>query len=317
MPTSYSFTYTVLVPTSTGGTTGGTFNFTTGVTPLDPTSSGDVDFAVTGFSGNFTAPSLDDSPLVSASGVVGTGPGYVDGVNSTGVTFTTASGETVTLYNNFGVLSVKGTGQLSINDPVSGVSYNTNAPACFLRGTHIATPSGEVVIEDIQIGDMLVVGNGAARPVKWIGRRSYTGRLAEVTAALQPVRIVAGALGEGLPQRDLLVSGKHGMLLDGYLVAAEDLINGASIVRESGMSEIEYFHMEFDNHDVVVAEGCLSESFTEDGNRAVFHNAADYAALFPDEIAVRAEYCAPRLTDGPALEAIRARLDNGHIRLAA
>ena len=316
MASGYTFNYTVVVPTSGGETTGGTFGFTTGVTPSAPTVHGDVDYAVTGFTGDFAAPFLNDGPLISATGTVGAGPGYVDGVNSTGVTFKTAN-ETVRIYNNHGVLSIVGTGAIAFSHSVKHHVFHTNAPCCFLRGTRIATPTGEVAIEDIQIGDILATGNGATRPVKWIGRRTYAGRTAQLFTKLQPVRISAGALGAGLPLRDLLVSGEHGMLIDGYLVAAEHLINGDGIVRESGLVEIDYFHLEFASHDLVVAEGCLSESFTDDDNRAVFHNAAEYAELYPDEIAVPAEYCAPRLTDGTALEAIRMRLNGEVLRLAA
>ncbi len=301
MSGSYNFTYTVIVPTTAGGSTGGNFGFTTGTTQAVAANPGDVDFTVTGFSGDF-----NDSQIVSASGITGTGPDFVDGVNASGVTFTTASGESVRLYNNNGVLSIIATGPTPINGPVSAESYNTTAPACFLRGTLIMTASGEIPVEELAIGDMLVTGGGAIRPIKWMGRRTYAGRLAATTMAVQPVCISAGALGNNLPKRDLRVSAKHAMLLDGVLVAAEDLVNGSNVVRESGHTEIEYYHMEFSTHDVVLAEGCLSESFTDDDNRAIFHNASEYRALYPQEVSVPAQYCAPRVVDGPLLHSIRA-----------
>jgi hypothetical protein len=71
---------------------------------------------------------------------------------------------------------------------------------------------------------------------------------------------------------------------------------------------IEYFHIELEVHEVLLAEGAAAESFVDDGSRMVFHNAADFFQLHPDAVARAAVFCAPRVGDGPQLEAIQHRL---------
>jgi hypothetical protein len=184
----------------------------------------------------------------------------------------------------------------------------TNAPytACYAAGSMIATAEGERAVDALAIGDRVVTAAGALRPIRWIGRRAYAGRFLRANPGVQPVRFRAGSLGNGLPRRDLLVSPDHAMFLDGVLVPARCLLNGATITQER-QDRIEYVHVELDSHDILLAEGAPSESFVDDGSRACFHNAAEYAALYPD-LAPAPVYCARRVEQGPELEAIRRRL---------
>ena len=98
------------------------------------------------------------------------------------------------------------------------------------------------------------------------------------------------------------------MFLSGVLIEAKDLINGVSIVQAEAVESVEYFHIELDSHDVIIAEGALSETFIDDDSRGMFHNAHDYDTLYADEDAVAAHYCAPRLDEGYEVEAVRRRL---------
>ncbi|TBX22124.1 hypothetical protein TK43_12720, partial [Roseovarius sp. JS7-11] len=90
---------------------------------------------------------------------------------------------------------------------------------CFAAGTQIATPSGERVVEGLQIGDDVLTAEGRAVTVKWVGRQSVKTRFGAVER-LAPVRIRAGALGEGLPHSDLTVTADHGMIVDGVICHA-------------------------------------------------------------------------------------------------
>ena len=89
------------------------------------------------------------------------------------------------------------------------------------------------------------------------------------------------------------------------LIEAKDLINGTSIVQAKHVDEVEYFHIELETHDVILAEGAPSESFVDDDSRFMLHNAHEFARLHPHEVAQPARYCAPRLDEGFQVEAIR------------
>ena len=160
----------------------------------------------------------------------------------------------------------------------------------------------------MRIGDMVLTLCGAARPIRWIGYRSYAGRFLAANPGVQPIRFRAGSLGNRLPQRDLLVSPDHAMFIDGVLIPARHLVNGSSIVQERGLERVDYVHVELDSHDVLLAEGAPSKSFVDDGSRALFHNAAKRQALYPGRVCGPADYCAPRIECGEELEAIRRRL---------
>jgi hypothetical protein len=98
------------------------------------------------------------------------------------------------------------------------------------------------------------------------------------------------------------------MLPDGVLIRALHLMNGISIPKVENMEEIEYFHLEFDRHVVIFAEGAAVESVVDDDSRMLFHNADEYRRLYPDELRHRhTEFCAPRVEAGDALETLHHR----------
>ena len=203
------------------------------------------------------------------------------------------------------------TGQLAI---AAGAEAALGVVACYCAGTLILTERGEVAVEALAIGDGVVPAGGAVRPGRWLGQRSYAGRFLAGRRALLPVRLRAGCLGGGLPRRDLRVSPEHAMLLDGLLVPARCLVNGTTIVQEADAAAVAYVHVELDSHDAILAEGAASETFLDDDSRGVFHNAAEFAARYPDAEAPGG-FCAPRVESGFGLEAVRRRL--GEVAAAA
>lgn len=190
----------------------------------------------------------------------------------------------------------------TLSTPGGGLSANP----CYCRGSAIRTAAGDVPVEALRAGDIILTQDGQRRPVIWIGQRSYAGRFLRANAHVQPVCFRSGSLGGGLPYRDLMVSPDHAMYLDGLLVPARCLVNGATVVRMEGLDRVDYFHVELDQHDVLLAEGAPSESFLDDGSRQVFQN-ADKRDV-PDNSAVKPGYCARRVESGHELEAIRQRI---------
>ena len=185
--------------------------------------------------------------------------------------------------------------------------------ACYCPGTLIQTERGQKRVEDLKIGDEVMTMSGALRPIKWIGRRRYGGRFVMGRKDILPICIKAGALDDNVPRRDLWISPHHAMYfkdkhLEGVLIEAKDLVNGASIVLVERVDKVEYFHIELDTHDVIIAEGALSESYIDDDSRGIFHNADEYRVLYPETVTGIAQYCAPRLEDGYEVEAIRQQI---------
>lgn len=187
---------------------------------------------------------------------------------------------------------------------------------CYLHGTQLLAPDGPRAIETLRIGDPLVTRFGGVRQIKWIGRQAFSPAFAGDHKT--PVRIQAGALGGGLPLRGLLVSPGHSVLLGERLVLARNLINGVTITQPPAEDMIDYFLVEFESHDCVLAEGVWAESFADGpGLRAQFHNAAAFYALYPDHVTPEAlQLCAPRPESGPelaaALSPVVERASAGH-----
>lgn len=160
--------------------------------------------------------------------------------------------------------------------------HHHHCPPCFLEGVSISTPSGEVRVEDLRLGDSIVIAAGEPQIVKWIGKRTVSVKFADPEHVL-PVRIRAGALADNAPVRDLLVSPDHAILVENILIQASALVNGVSILRERDMpDQFTYYHIELDRHDLILAEGALAETFVDNVDRMQFDNWEEHRTLYPD-----------------------------------
>ncbi|WP_299149977.1 Hint domain-containing protein [uncultured Tateyamaria sp.] len=142
---------------------------------------------------------------------------------------------------------------------------------CFTPGTRIATQMGEVAVENLRPGDKVFTRDNGVQSLRWVGRRDLGAADMRDHAAFQPVLIRQGALGKDLPERDMLVSPQHRMLVTSDLAAVmfderEVLIAAKHLTGLDGIDQVRtdtvsYLHLMFDQHEVVLADGAWSESF--------------------------------------------------------
>jgi hypothetical protein len=163
-----------------------------------------------------------------------------------------------------------------------GTGVDVVLAICFMAGTQILTPYGEVAVETLKRGDLVLTADGAEKPVVWLGRQTISTMFAD-PIRVWPIRVKAGALGENLPSRDLVLSSDHALLVGGVLIHAGALVNGLSIIREAAVPEVfTYFHVELDDHSLILAENTPAETFIDNVERLAFDNWAEHEALYPD-----------------------------------
>jgi len=162
-----------------------------------------------------------------------------------------------------------------------------NSVPCFVAGTLIATPEGEVAVECLRPGDLVLTHDHGPQPLRWIGKRRVA-----ATGSHAPIRIAPNTFGA---HRELLVSPLHRVLIrdalaellfgEGeVLVAAKDLVNDLTVRPMEG-GEVDYVHILFDSHEVVFSEGLATESFlpgpqiTRSFEREIL---AEIVSIFPE-----------------------------------
>ena len=185
--------------------------------------------------------------------------------------------------------------------------------ACYVAGTRILTVDGEAPIEQLRAGDMVVDVSGAAQRIVWIGRRHIDIARHAHRHSVAPIRIRQGAFADDMPHRDLLLSPDHAVSVDGQLICVRRLVNGTTIVQETSLASVEYFHVELEEHAILLAEGLPAESYLDTGNRDFFSNSAGPSVLHPNLIdegghpAREAGSCAP-FWDEASVQSIWQRL---------
>jgi hypothetical protein len=160
-----------------------------------------------------------------------------------------------------------------------------NTGNCFLQGTRVLTPHGEVPIEELTIGSLVVTLNGPL-PVKWIGRRTFKKVMASSWhPGVAPIRVARFALDDQYPLRDLYLSPEHSLFVDGALIPVKYLVNGRSIAPAAmdDRAALEYFHIELETHEVVFAEGAAAETLQVTTDREAFANFIEHERLYGRE----------------------------------
>ena len=220
---------------------------------------------------------------------------------------TAASADGATLDISFGERT-----NPNSNTPFVDAIFATNVAInpCFAAGTRILTVGGEVAVEALAVGDVLITHAGEEQPVVWIGRRTVDIVAQVRPETVRPVVIEADALGDGVPVRRLVVSPDHALLLDGVLVPAKELLNWNSIRQDNAAERVIYYHVELAKHDVIFAEGTPVETYLDTGHRGIFDNADESVIAHPAEMQQRreAEGCAPLCLGGPVLAEVRRKI---------
>lgn len=196
----------------------------------------------------------DGNPVDLADVTVGT---FTDGNGVSHAQLTFPNGETLVLFG------------VDADDLTRAKLHELGIP-CFCRGTLIATNRGEVPVEQLEVADMVVTRDHGLRPLRWIGSRVLDAVDLAAVPRLRPIRIRAGALGHDLPSRDLLVSPQHRILVRSAIAqrmfgCAEVLVAAKQLLQIEGFeqvdaSEVEYFHLLFDAHEIVRSNGAETES---------------------------------------------------------
>ncbi|RUS59290.1 tandem-95 repeat protein [Pseudorhodobacter sp. E13] len=142
---------------------------------------------------------------------------------------------------------------------------------CFTPGTLIATPKGEVPIENLRAGDRIITRDNGIQELRWIGQRKFDWAHLTANPHLRPIMVRRGSLGNGLPERDMMLSPNHRVLVSNdrtslYFDEHEVLVSAKHLVGGKGIFEVEsigttYIHLMFDQHEVVLSDGAWTESF--------------------------------------------------------
>lgn len=239
---------------------------------LGGTYNSDSKFDVLGVGGS------DYVTLGSDFSATNTGPNSVFEIDGGGNSLTT---ETDTL--DISAISKRiDTLKVDANNPQSGTITLTDGTVikyteieelimCFADGTVLETTSGPVLVEKLHVGDMVHTRDNGVQPIRWIGSRKLSAAQLKASPEFRPIRIRAGALGENKPETDLTLSPQHRVLVrskiahrmfgtDEVLVAAKHLMEIDGVELADDATDVEYFHILFDQHEIVFSNGAETES---------------------------------------------------------
>jgi len=303
-------------------TAGGTVDFTgggaavtldAGLSVSDPDSGGTLASATVAISSGFlTGDTLNFADTANITGIYANGTLTLTGSDSIADYQTALQSVTYGFSGDptDGGTDTSRTISWSVSDGVAG-----SAPAdsslttqCFCAGTRIATPDGEVPVEALRPGDLVRLADGGTAPVRWMGRHAVARHFSDPLRDW-PIRVSAGALAEGVPCRDLLLSPGHALRVGNVLAHAGALVNGISIVREQRVPEtFVYWHVELDTHALVLAEGAPAETFLDTYEELAFDNRASRPAPSPGSMELPYPRCkSPRQLPHDLREALAAR----------
>jgi hypothetical protein len=256
------------------------------------------------------------SGLASGQTITGFASGdtlILDGFSATGETFVSPNALELTSGSTSLTIDIMQPTGLHFDFSTFGGDTTIDL-ACFATGTRILTPKGDILVEDLSVGDTVVTvreGGPAISKIIWTGQRTIDIMRHHNPAIVRPVRILAGAFGNGLPERDLRLSPHHAVYIDGALFEVVALVNGLTIIEEHNTRYVTYHHIELEQHDIVLAEGLPAESFLDTGNRDMFGTTGGVLQLHADfRTEYNAQTCVPLHRQGPEVARVHGTLLN-------
>lgn len=263
--------------------------------------------------GTLTITHINDI-AVTAGDTVTLATGQEITLNPDGTLEVLSDGDDETVYFNY-------TTENDSGDSDTALVEINQAQACFMAGTRIETEQGPVAIENLEPGMMIQTYDHGFQPLRWIGHSQVP-----VTATTAPIRFAKGQFGA---DADLWVSPNHRMLITGQfaellfgedevLAKAKDLINDSGIRPDLSLARVDYYHLLFDQHEILTSHGVLSESYHPGPQTTAGFDAETQAELF----ALFPELC-PKRGAGygyavrPALRQFEAKLLNTYLTSTA
>lgn len=269
----------------TGGVTGDPPNIATGVLTL-----GDGTLPIVTQDWTIATPPANGTATIdpnTGDWTYTVDPAFFDSLDNNQVVFDTFTiNVTGTIATGIGNLPFFGSTDITIR--IEGV--------CFTAGTLIETKQGARPIETMAAGDAVWTADHGWQPIRWIESNTLPPERLHRNPSLRPVRIAAGSLGPNAPNRDLLVSQQHRILVSGprvellfgaseVLIAAKHLCSWPGISIETSDAPVKYLHILMDRHEILMAEGARAESLFL-GDEALYGLSSDglqeLAAIFPD-----------------------------------
>ncbi|EJK78325.1 Hint domain-containing protein [Rhizobium sp. AP16] len=229
------------------------------------------------------------------------GPGTVSSIS--------VDGQIATFVTTAGNLTLNFAGDLNPSGFILDAATGTIV-VCLVTGTLVRTTRGDIAVEDLRVGDVVVTASSQHRPIRWIGSSELDCANVRDGQACWPIRVAAGALGPDKPAHDLYVSPAHGIcttVVTDVLIPASALVNGSTIV-QAECATVTYWHVELDEHDILVTNGLPTESYIDHGNRVFFSRTTDNSIQAANDGAQR---CLTYVSKGPLVEAVRMQL---HVR---
>jgi hypothetical protein len=255
------------------------------------------DGAIFNFSTQFDGTIYEYSQTNSAT-ITYNGSGAVSSIS--------VDGQTATFVTTAGNFTLNFASNLNPSTFVLDAATGTIV-VCLVTGTLVRTTRGDVPVEELRVGDVAITASSQRRPIRWIGSTELDCANARDPRTCWPIRIAAGALGANKPLRDLFVSPAHGIcmtVVTDILVPASALVNGATIDHVE-CAKVRYWHVELDEHDILVTSGLPTESYIDHGNRDFFFQTDGSSTRLHRN---GGERCLAYVSEGPLVEAIRMQI---------